>query len=121
MTANLEAHFIGARAIVSLMRRAGGGVFSRDRFRFRQRCRAAGHGFSHYVASKMGVIGFVCALANERAVDSIIVDAIRLGITDSEGMSHMPDEMKATLYMTQAIGVSALLRERALVVNSVDA
>ncbi|WP_438394938.1 hypothetical protein [Caballeronia sp. DA-9] len=36
---------------------------------------ASGTGFSHYVASKMGAIRLVCALANELAADNIIVNA----------------------------------------------
>lgn len=103
MAVNLEAHFIGARAIVPLMRKAGGGsivAIGSDSVNF---VTPPGMGFSHYVASKMGVIGLVRALANELAADNIIVNAVHPGITDTEGMSHMPDAMKATLYMTQAI------------------
>jgi len=103
MAVNLEAHFIGARAIVPLMRKVGGGyivAIGSDAVNF---VTPPGMGFSHYVASKMGVIGLVRALANELAADNIIVNAVHPGITDTEGMSHMPDEMKATLYMTQAI------------------
>jgi 3-oxoacyl-[acyl-carrier protein] reductase len=60
-------------------------------------------GFSHYIASKMGVVGLVRALASELAADNIIVNAVLPGITDSEGASGMPNEQKAQVYMMQAI------------------
>ncbi|MGI4745558.1 MAG: SDR family NAD(P)-dependent oxidoreductase [Janthinobacterium lividum] len=103
MAVNLEAHFIGARTIVPLMRKAGGGsivAIGSDAVNF---VTPPGMGFSHYVASKMGVIGLVRALANELAADNIIVNAVHPGITDTEGTSGMPNDMKATVYMTQAI------------------
>jgi NAD(P)-dependent dehydrogenase (short-subunit alcohol dehydrogenase family) len=68
-----------------------------------------GMGFSHYVASKMGVVGLVRALANELARDNIIVNAVHPGITDTEGASGMPDEQKAQVYMMQ--GSSGSVRQ----------
>ena len=62
-----------------------------------------GMGFSHYITSKMGVVGLVRALANELAADNIIVNAVHPGITDTEGASGMPNEQKAQVYMMQAI------------------
>ena len=58
-----------------------------------------GMGFSHYMASKMGVVGLVRALAT----DNIIVNVVHPGITDTEGASGMPNEQKAQVYMQQAI------------------
>lgn len=67
------------------------------------RLRRSWHGFSHFMASKMGVVGLVRALANELAADNIVVNAIHPGITDTEGASGMPNEQKGQVYMQQAI------------------
>lgn len=100
---NLDAHMLGARAIAPLMRKAGGGAIVAIASDAVGLVTPPGMGFSHYVASKMGVVGFVRALANELAADNIIVNAVHPGITDTEGASGMPVEQKAQVYMTQAI------------------
>jgi 3-oxoacyl-[acyl-carrier protein] reductase len=103
MAVNLDAHVLGARAIVPLMRKAGGGAIVTVGSDAVGMVTPPGMGFSHYVASKMGAIGLVRALANELAADNIIVNAVHPGITDTEGASGMPNEQKAQVYMTQAI------------------
>lgn len=103
MAVNLDAHLIGARAIVPLMRKAGGGAIVAIASDAVGIVTPPGMGFSHYVASKMGVVGLVRALANELAADNIIVNAVHPGITDTEGASGMPDAQKAQVYMMQAI------------------
>lgn len=103
MAVNLDAHVLGARAIVPLMRKAGGGAIVTVGSDAVGMVTPPGMGFSHYVASKMGAIGLVRALANELAADNIIVNAVHPGITDTEGAAGMPDEQKAQVYMTQAI------------------
>ncbi|QUY48624.1 SDR family oxidoreductase [Serratia plymuthica] len=103
MAVNLDAHVIGARAIVPLMRKAGGGAIVAVGSDAVGMVTPPGMGFSHYITSKMGVIGLVRALANELAADNIIVNAVHPGITDTEGASGMPNEQKAQVYMMQAI------------------
>ena len=100
---NLDAHLVGARAIVPLMRRAGGGAIVAIGSDAVGMVTPPGMGFSHYMASKMGAIGLVRALASELAADNIIVNAVHPGITDTEGASGMPNEQKAQVYMQQAI------------------
>jgi len=100
---NLDAHVLGARAIVPLMRKAGGGAIVAIGSDAIGMVTPPGMGFSHYIASKMGVVGLVRALASELAPDNIIVNAVHPGITDTEGASGMPNEQKAQVYMQQAI------------------
>lgn len=100
---NLDAHLVGARAIVPLMRKAGGGAIVAIGSDAVGMVTPPGMGFSHYMASKMGAIGLVRALASELAADNIIVNAVHPGITDTEGASGMPNEQKAQVYMQQAI------------------
>lgn len=103
LSVNLDAHVIGARAIVPLMRKAGGGAIVAVGSDAVGMVTPPGMGFSHYITSKMGVVGLVRALANELAADNIIVNAVHPGITDTEGASGMPNEQKAQVYMMQAI------------------
>jgi 3-oxoacyl-[acyl-carrier protein] reductase len=103
LSVNLDAHLLGARAIVPLMRKAGGGAIVAIGSDAVGMVTPPGMGFSHYMASKMGVVGLVRALANELAADNIIVNAVHPGITDTEGASGMPNEQKAQVYMQQAI------------------
>ena len=103
LAVNLDAHLLGARAMVPLMRKAGGGAIVAIGSDAVNMVTPPGMGFSHYVASKMGVVGLVRALANELAADNIIVNAVHPGITDTEGASGMPNEQKARVYMMQAI------------------
>lgn len=103
MSVNLDAHLLGARAIVPLMRKAGGGAIVAIGSDAVGMVTPPGMGFSHYMSSKMGVVGLVRALANELAADNIIVNAVHPGITDTEGASGMPNEQKAQVYMQQAI------------------
>ncbi|MBY3068279.1 SDR family oxidoreductase [Rhizobium laguerreae] len=103
MALNLDAHLMGARAIVPLMRKAGGGSIVAIGSDAVGMVTPPGFGFSHYITSKMGVVGLVRALASELAADNIIVNAVHPGITDTEGASGMPNEQKAQVYMQQAI------------------
>jgi 3-oxoacyl-[acyl-carrier protein] reductase len=103
MAVNLDAHLLAARAIVPLMRKAGGGAIVTVGSDAVGMVTPPGMGFSHYVASKMGAIGLVRALSNELAADNIIVNAVHPGITDTEGASGMPNAQKAQVYMMQAI------------------
>lgn len=100
---NLDAHLMGARAIVPLMRKTGGGSIVAIGSDAVSLVTPPGMGFSHYIASKMGVAGLVRALANELAVDNITVNAVHPGITDTEGVSEMSSEQKAQVYRMQAI------------------
>lgn len=103
MAVNLDAHILGARAVVPLMRKSGGGSIVAIGSDAVGMVTPPGMGFSHYITSKMGVVGLVRALASELAGDNITVNVVHPGITDTEGASGIPNEQKAQVYMMQAI------------------
>ena len=60
-------------------------------------------GMSHYMASKMGIIGFTRGLANEVGDDGITVNAVLPGITNTAATAPMPEEAKRAVRQQQAI------------------
>jgi len=60
-------------------------------------------GLSHYMASKMGVIGFVRGLANDVGPYGITVNAILPAITNTPGNRGVSDEDKKVFWQLQAI------------------
>lgn len=97
---NLEAHFHSAKAFVPIMRRNGWGRFVNISS---NSIGSTLGGLSHYMASKMGVIGFVRGLANDVAIDGITVNAILPALTNTSGTRDMPEDWKAALWQQQAI------------------
>ena len=100
MAVNLDAHFHGAKQFVPRMRKNGWGrivsVSSNS-------IGVVVPGLSHYMASKMGVIGFVRGLANDVAADGITVNAILPALTNTLLVRDMPEEMKRQTWQQQAI------------------
>ncbi len=100
MALNLDAHFYSAKAFVPVMRRNNWGRFVNIS------SNSIGHvapGLSHYMASKMGVIGFVRGLANDLAADNITVNAILPAITNTPGLRDIPDSVVQPVWQSQAI------------------
>ena len=100
LAVNLDAHFFSAKALVPLMRRHRWGrivaVASNS-------IGIAETGLSHYMASKMGEIGFVRGLANDLGQDGITVNAVLPALTDTPAIAGMPDELRRSIYRQQAI------------------
>lgn len=97
---NLEAHFYSAKHFVPRMRKNGWGRFvniSSNSIGIAQT------GISHYMASKMGVIGFVRGLANDVAPDGITVNAILPAICNTPLTKDFPEEVKRGVWEMQAI------------------
>jgi 3-oxoacyl-[acyl-carrier protein] reductase len=100
LSINLEAHFLSAKQFVPQMRRQGWGRFVNISS---NSIGLAIPGMSHYMASKMGVIGFVRGLANDVADSGITVNAVLPAITNTRLTQDMPEEIKRQTWQGQAI------------------
>jgi len=60
-------------------------------------------GMSHYIASKMGIIGFMRGLANDVASDGITANAVLPGLTNTSATAPQSEEMKRATWEQQAI------------------
>lgn len=97
---NLDAHFLSAKQFVPQMRRGGWGRFVNISS---NSIGIAIPGMSHYMASKMGVIGFVRGLANDVADSGITVNAVLPAITNTRLTQDMPEDVKRQTWQQQAI------------------
>ncbi len=59
-------------------------------------------GVSHYMATKMGIIGFTRGLANDLGKDFITVNAVAPALTATPGTSHLPDAIRNGIVNQQA-------------------
>lgn len=100
LAVNLDAHFFSARHLVPLMRRNGWGRFVNISS---SSIGTPLPGTSHYMASKMGVIGFVRGLANDVAEFGIIVNAVLPTIVQTPGTKDVPPEFAESVWQQQAI------------------
>ncbi len=60
-------------------------------------------GMSHYITSKMGIIGFMRGLANDVANHGITANSVLPGLTNTLATASQPDEMKRATWEQQAI------------------
>ena len=58
---------------------------------------------SHYIASKMGIIGFMRGLANDVANDGITANAVLPGLTNTLAIAPQSKEQKRAIWEQQAI------------------
>ena len=80
-------------------------------------------GMSHYIASKMGIIGFMRGLANDVANDGITANAVLPGLTNTLATAPQSEEQKRATWEQQAIkrGDQRTLQARFLFLTSDDA
>ncbi|WP_108259841.1 SDR family NAD(P)-dependent oxidoreductase [Mangrovicoccus ximenensis] len=76
MSANLDSVFLACRAVLPVMKRQGAGRIVTVSSQIGQR---GAPRFTHYAASKAGVIGFTKALAREAAPHGILVNSVAPG------------------------------------------
>ncbi|AMJ59998.1 SDR family NAD(P)-dependent oxidoreductase [Bosea sp. PAMC 26642] len=97
---NLDAHFLSAKQFVPQMRQKGWGRFVNISS---NSIGIAIPGMSHYMATKMGVLGFVRGLANDVAENGITVNAILPSLVNTALVKDMPEEEKQRTWKGQAI------------------
>ena len=58
---------------------------------------------SHYIATKMGIIGFMRGLANDVASDGITANAVLPGLTNTLAIALQAEEQERATWEQQAI------------------
>src|ERR1700741_3567128 len=100
MATNLDAHFLSAKYFLPGMRKKKWGRFVGISSNM---VGLSIPGMSHYITSKMGIIGFMRGLANDVADDGITANAVLPGLTNTSATVSQPDEMKRAVWEQQAI------------------
>jgi len=97
---NLDSHFLSVKYLLPTMRKKKWGRFvgiSSNMVGLTIK------GMSHYITTKMGIIGFMRGLANDVADDGITANAVLPGLTNTSAIAPQPDEMKRATWEQQAI------------------
>jgi 3-oxoacyl-[acyl-carrier protein] reductase len=97
---NLDSHFLSAKYFVSRMRKKRWGRFVGISSNM---VGLAIPGMSHYIATKMGIIGFMRGLANDVANDGITANAVLPGLTNTLAIGPQSEEQKRATWEQQAI------------------
>ncbi len=100
MSVNLDAHFLSAKQFVPAMRRKKWGRFVGIS------SNSVGlpiKGMSHYIASKMAIIGFMRGLANDVADDGITCNAVLPGLTHTPATEAQGEALRRATWQAQAI------------------
>ena len=98
---NLNAVFICAQAAARIMREQGGGVILNTSSMVSLYGQSAG---SAYPASKFAVNGLTKSLARELGKDQIRVNAVAPGVTRTDMVAALPDEIIKPLIATIPLG-----------------
>jgi NAD(P)-dependent dehydrogenase (short-subunit alcohol dehydrogenase family) len=100
MATNLESHFLSAKYFLPQMRKRKWGRFVGISSNM---VGLSIPGMSHYIASKMGIIGFMRGLANDVGSDGITANAVLPGLTNTLATAAQSDEQKRATWEGQAI------------------
>jgi NAD(P)-dependent dehydrogenase (short-subunit alcohol dehydrogenase family) len=100
MATNLDSHFLSAKYFLPSMKRKKWGRFVGISSNM---VGLAIPGMSHYIASKMGIIGFMRGLANDVASDGITANAVLPGLTNTQATAPQSEEQKRATWEQQAI------------------
>jgi NAD(P)-dependent dehydrogenase (short-subunit alcohol dehydrogenase family) len=97
---NLDSHFLSAKYFLAVMRKKKWGRFVGVSSNM---VGLAIPGMSHYIATKMGIIGFMRGLANDVANDGITANAVLPGLTNTRAIGAQSEEQKRSTWGQQAI------------------
>jgi NAD(P)-dependent dehydrogenase (short-subunit alcohol dehydrogenase family) len=97
---NLDSHFLSVKYFLPSMKMKKWGRFVGISSNM---VGLAIPGMSHYIATKMGIIGFMRGLANDVANDGITANSVLPGLTNTLAIAPQPDEMKRATWEQQAI------------------
>ena len=97
---NLDSHFLSAKYFLPSMRKRKWGRFVGISSNM---VGLTIPGMSHYITSKMGIIGFMRGLANDVAGDGITANAVLPGLTKTSATAPQSEEMKRATWEQQAI------------------
>jgi hypothetical protein len=97
---NLDSHFLSAKYFLPQMRKRKWGRFVGISSNM---VGLSIPGMSHYIASKMGIIGFMRGLANDVGSDGITANAVLPGLTNTLATAAQSEEQKRATWETQAI------------------
>src|SRR5260221_2598816 len=97
---NLDSHFLSAKYFLPGMRNKQWGRFVGISSNM---VGLAIAGMSHYIASKMGIIGFMRGLANDVANDGITANAVLPGLTNTLAIAPQSEEQRRATWEQQAI------------------
>jgi NAD(P)-dependent dehydrogenase (short-subunit alcohol dehydrogenase family) len=100
MATNLDSHFLSAKYFLPAMRKKRWGRFVGISSNM---VGLAIPGMSHYIASKMGIIGFMRGLANDVANDGITANAVLPGLINTLATEPQSEEQKRSTWEQQAI------------------
>lgn len=101
MNLNVNAVFVCAQAAAKVMKEQGGGVILNTSSMVSLYGQAAGVG---YPASKFAVNGLTKSLARELGKDNIRVNAVAPGVTRTDMVAALPDELIKPLIATIPLG-----------------
>lgn len=98
---NVKAVFAGTKAVVPLMKKNGGGVILNTSSMVSLYGQPSGCG---YPASKFAVNGLTKSLARELGKDNIRVNAVAPGVTRTDMVAALPEEMVARIVADIPLG-----------------
>lgn len=100
LATNLDAHFLSAKFFLPTMRKKKWGRFVGISSNM---VGLAIPGMSHYITTKMGIIGFMRGLANDVAGDGITANSVLPGLTNTLATAAQSEEQKRGTWEQQAI------------------
>ena len=97
---NLDSHFLSVKYFLPSMRKKKWGRFVGISSNM---VGLTIPGMSHYITTKMGIIGFMRGLANDVANDGVTANSVLPGLTNTLATASQPEEMKRATWEQQAI------------------